>query len=103
MTFAASALALTGTSIGKCRYIAADLSIGSSVTVVGAGGSMGLCTGSVPGPTNDRVFRIPDNANGDKMRNLILAAQLANRTLQVSWNDASRDTNNRCYANAVSF
>jgi hypothetical protein len=105
-----SALAASKTVTGKVVWLMVD-------DGTNAGPGNGLYTGQVfildsttatgttckveQGGTGRTYIRIPDNATGDKMRAIVMAAYLAGKDVSATVNDANKDAQGVCYTKGV--
>ncbi|MGC4064938.1 MAG: hypothetical protein QM784_09910 [Polyangiaceae bacterium] len=91
-TFTAPAMAATGSVVGPVNavYVPISSTAATQITLTSAtSGSVGAC--KMP-PAAARIFMLPAGTQGDKMRSLIMAAELAGKNVYISWDDTKVDT-----------
>jgi hypothetical protein len=93
-----AAFAATGQISGKPTLTVSEAGSVPQYVSIPSGASTGACF-HPPAPT--AVFRIRDDASGDRMRALILSALLSGRNVTVNWDDTVRDASTYCYVRTV--
>jgi hypothetical protein len=103
-TVTLEASALTGSFNAKVEAISiSDTGVLQQVTFLTSGFNSAIGTCPRP-PSNNRYWlRIPDNAAGDKMRDVLLAGNLSQRLMTITWDDTSKDATGLCFLKKIAI
>ena len=103
MTMSSIALATPGTSTGRVStFLTSDSTAVGQLVTLEAVTSAGICF-RAPVVGGLVYFRLPDTTKGDQMRAIVVSALMAGRTIQIAWDDSSRDGTGRCFVKQVSI
>lgn len=99
-TFSSPAYAATGYVTANVATITVPISstATSLVEVNNYDTSAGTCY-KPPAPV--QMYMLPATAQGDKMRQALLAAQLAGKKVRVGWDDTKKDAAGYCIVQAI--
>jgi hypothetical protein len=99
-TEAVPAFAATGSysATVNALYVPISSATPPQVTLNSGSGTVGSCR--MP-PAVQRIFKLPATAQGEKMRLLLVEAQVSGRSVIVYWDDAQKDADGYCIAQLV--
>ena len=98
--FSPSAFAATGSVSANVSTTTVPISATANyrIDVVNYDTIAGSC---LKPPVAVQIFMLPAGSQGDKMRQLVLAAQLAGKKILVGWDDTKKDAAGYCIAQSI--
>jgi hypothetical protein len=99
-TFTSPAYAAAGT-VGanvSAVYVPISSTANSQLHVNNYDSSAGTCL-KPPAPV--QIYMLPAGGQGDKMRQALLAAQLAGKKVAIAWDDTKKDASGYCIVQSI--